>query len=284
MSVNAFIVPFPRQPRTQVKSSSPLHPPISRHASRLHSPSTRAKIGQSVARNAAIKRNRRAGYMLSLENRSGEEKPVKSGKNKKPKRKMSDESRAKISAALKGRAKSEAHKESLRKRFEGAQNPMYGRKMSKESRAKISEAMTTRARRRREEKEEKRLELSEEIAGKLRDKAKTSRLFEKKRPVGRSLSECAEEREVEQLLGHVRRGERPPENVRKVVEKVKERRSIQKPAVKSNVCTHCGGGGFVECPECVGAFGVTGRNCQACFGAGSVFCTHCQGVGQITLC
>lgn len=260
---------------------SPLHPPFSLFVSRLHSPTTRAKIGRSVAKRAAVRREKRVGYLVSLEKPPGEDKSSRNSKDGKPKRTMSEESRAKISAALKGRAKSEAHKESLRKRFEGAQNPMYGRKMSKESRAKISETMTNRAKKRKQEKEEKRLELTKEMAGKLRDKAKTSRLFDKK-PAVRRLSEGAEEKEIERLLGHVRRGERPPENVRRVVEKVQKRRNIPKPQVKNKTCTHCGGGGFIDCPECVGAYGVVGRNCKTCFGAGSVFCAHCEGTGLIT--
>lgn len=62
------------------------------------------------------------------------------------KRQMSAESRAKISAALKGRRKSDSHREKLRKRLSGDQNPMYGRKLSVETRAKISQALTARKR------------------------------------------------------------------------------------------------------------------------------------------
>lgn len=65
---------------------------------------------------------------------------------KRKKRQLSAESRAKISAALKGKRKSAVHRENLRKRLSGEQNPMYGRKRSAETRAKISKSLTARNR------------------------------------------------------------------------------------------------------------------------------------------
>lgn len=64
------------------------------------------------------------------------------GRNSK-KRYLSAESRAKISAALRGRRKSDTHREKLRKRLSGEKNPMYGRKMSAETRAKISRSLSS---------------------------------------------------------------------------------------------------------------------------------------------
>lgn len=65
---------------------------------------------------------------------------------KRKRRQLSAESRAKISASLKGKRKSETHRENLRKRLSGEKNPMYGRKMSAETRAKISKSLTARNR------------------------------------------------------------------------------------------------------------------------------------------
>jgi plasmid stability protein len=56
-------------------------------------------------------------------------------------RRMSEERRQKISAAMKGRSKSAEHRRKLSARFTGESNPMYGRKLSKETRARISSAL-----------------------------------------------------------------------------------------------------------------------------------------------
>lgn len=60
------------------------------------------------------------------------------GKNKG--KTMSEEQKAKISVAMKGKTLSEEHKTKLSAAHKGKNNPMYGQKHSEESKRKISEA------------------------------------------------------------------------------------------------------------------------------------------------
>lgn len=135
---------------------------------------------------------------------------------------MSAESRAKISAALKGRRKSAAHRESLRRRFEGDGNPMYGRKLSAESRAKISRAMAARKRRddtSDEKKDKESVSKDEKVIDVLREKAVNSRLLtssadpQKRRSAEQRKRDEMEARDLESMLEKVRSLQTPPESV-----------------------------------------------------------------------
>lgn len=157
---------------------------------------------------------------------------------------------------------------------------MYGRRMSAESRAKISAAMSDLARRKREAKES--LPLTDELKQGLREKAVGSRLFSpsvRGGSVRRKLQDHVDAAEVEEILGRVRAGKTPPENVQRAVERDRKKR-LQRGRQGSAVCAACAGSGFVKCPHCVGAFGVISAKCGECFGAGAVFCPACQGAGR----
>lgn len=213
----------------------------------------------------------------------------------KPRRRLSKESRAKISAALKGRRKSKAHREALRARFEGDGNPMFGRKLSKESRAKISAAMARRGARKRQREEDVRKDVSEEVMADLREKAAVSRLLadagkglhtpgKRRGKRERSLKELAEMDEIDHLLNSVAALDKPPQNVVRTLENNRRMREDDEGEANldDNVtCPRCKATGFVACPKCIGAFGVVSARCHACFGAGAVFCETCQGVGQL---
>lgn len=115
------------------------------------------------------------------------------------------------------------------------------------------------------------------------------------------IKEAAEERIVEEVLRGVRSGERPPESVIRVVER-DQRLKTDRKGRKGNrnrnskwnrkgkgegkeldKCARCQGSGFIECAGCVKAFGVASGRCDVCFGAGSVFCDACLGVGAVVV-
>ncbi|CAN8064168.1 unnamed protein product [Agarophyton chilense] len=145
---------------------------------------------------------------------------------------MPPETRKKISDALKGRRKSAEHRESLRRRFEGPQNPMYGRKRSAESRAKISRAMSEKAKQRKPEKPEK-PPVQEEALDQLREKAMESRLITsvtnqpEKRLRNRSAFDELEAAHVDRILNRVARLEEPPESVAKRMKSNTEKRQLR---------------------------------------------------------
>lgn len=205
---------------------------------------------------------------------------------------LSAESRAKISAALKGRRKSEEHRASLRRRFKGESNPMYGRTLSAESRAKISAALLGKKRACVPEEKKKPTDLRA-LEG-LREKARDSKLLA--RGDGKVLSlerrrkKEKEGEKLESVLKRVASLQAPPDWVaKKVREKEKERDGVsvktkgrKKKVNVSNekkTCEMCVGSGVVSCAECVGAFGVASARCESCFGVGKTFCQTCQGVG-----
>lgn len=216
-------------------------------------------------------------------------------------RALSTERKAKISAALKGRRKSDAHRENLRRRFEGEQNPMFGRKLSLESRRKISRALSGRKRKKKAcvakeqspDAAEEAPRVNKAALDRLRIKAMGSRLLaegqktttRRKAPEKRAADkELA--KDLERLLERVAQLDEPPERVvrtRKLTEKREERIAKEKEETRGapQSCGACDGSGFVECPNCVGAFGVCSARCEGCLGAGAVFCTACHGVGVL---
>lgn len=209
---------------------------------------------------------------------------------------MSPEARAKISAALKGRRKSDQHRENLRRRFGGDQNPMYGRKLSAESRAKISRALIARKQKKAgEEKKERGLDKA--VIEGLREKAESSRLLDpskegRKRPARRLVDE-REAEEIDSILERVARLDVPPENVVKAIRNNEKKKEVRRTAKEEGVpddkdqlegrekCAACDASGMVACPECVGSFGVASSRCETCFGAGVTFCETCEGAGSI---
>lgn len=269
-----------------------------------HSEETKRKIGESVSRRAARKREL---VRLSQET-------LQSADKKSKKKSMPEEQRAKISAAMKGRAKSESHREKLRKRFVGDQNPMYGRKMSEESRQKISKALAGKKRSGQKVEEETiqrggMIDLDEEMLEKLRAKARDSNLLSKskKKRAEKDVQDSLEAEQLDELLERVARLDEPPESVVKTrettikgggairnsrrkrgrrmeevkdVEQGAEARETLKKAV-DKACVVCSGTGFTACAECVGSFGVATTKCPTCFGAGHVFCEKCQGAGVV---
>lgn len=277
----------------------------------VHTEQTKRKISAAVTRRAAKRHERLQHFVLALRQRKSasttastsssaeeeEEEHAEDGDHydghdlpKKKPRRLSVESRAKISAALKGRRKSLAHREALRARFEGDRNPMFGRKLSKESRAKISAAMAGRAARKKEGKAVRKKEVSEDAIHDLREKAVKSRLLAKdnanslpkRRTRERLLLDQAEVEEIDQLLSRVARLDKPPDNVARTLESNRRMRESNGEVEEDPACGRCKATGFVACPECVGAFGVASAKCEGCFGAGAVFCKTCQGVGQLT--
>lgn len=169
---------------------------------------------------------------------------------------------------------------------------MYGRKLSAETRAKISAAMTGRTRKRREKQvDSDGTKLTESTKEALRAKAVGSRLLKSERGDGldkneqRRLKDVAEQRYLEEVLRHVRKGERPPQSVVKVMERDRRLRRDRggRAEKKWKSCANCGGSGFVECGGCTRAFGVASARCSVCFGAGAVFCDVCLGVGQVAM-
>lgn len=273
----------------------------------LHTEQTKRKIGDAVIRRAAARRERLQNFLLSIQgsktqsdprdenhiqHRDEKEKDDPITAPKKPRRQQSPESRAKISAALKGRPKSPAHREALRARFEGEGNPMYGRKLSKESRAKISAKMVGRTRKKRETPHITEPSVNQQAITDLRDKAAKSRLFNetrktkttmpKRRKLAKELQDQAEAEEIEELLTIVASLDKPPENVAKTLENNRRRREKDVKVNQNSVrCERCKATGYVKCPACVGAFGVASARCEECFGAGAVFCETCQGVGEL---
>lgn len=162
----------------------------------------------------------------------------------KRKRHLSAESRAKISAALKGRRKSDAHRESLRQRLSGQKNPMYGRKLSDETKQKISQALTGRRRKKGAQDDteaspvlksksppaetRKRNPPTSDTIERLRDVAKNSRLITSihrtsamRRSDRRARRESDEvkEQDVDQVLRRVASLTEPPDNVVRLLQK-----------------------------------------------------------------
>lgn len=214
-------------------------------------------------------------------------------------RRLSAESRAKISAALKGRRKSAEHRENLRRRFGGDQNPMYGRKLSAETRAKISRSMSARRRGKKVVDEEEKSKESEELEVKnmsvnvlkeLKEKVENSRLIQstalpqlkrKRRTKKQILKDKQEEENLEQLLKNVEELHTPPEAVIKAIAGSERKRKVKENmSEETGKCEKCNGSGMTSCVDCVGAFGVISSRCETCFGVGSVYCESCQGVGQ----
>lgn len=154
---------------------------------------------------------------------------------KQVRRTLSSESRAKISEALKGRRKSESHKQSLSKRFTGSGNPMYGRKRSAETRAKISAALL--ARRHEKEKDNEQQIFSslpeEGLAEsqitpsmrKIKQQATASRLVTSLAAgvSNRKNSNAADER-IDDILKRVANLDAPPDNVARLIHKTKVQR------------------------------------------------------------
>ncbi|KAI0563875.1 Heat shock protein DnaJ cysteine-rich [Gracilaria domingensis] len=142
---------------------------------------------------------------------------------------MRPETRKKISDALKGRRKSAEHRESLRRRFEGSQNPMYGRKRSAESRAKISRAMSAKAKQKKSEQPQK-PPVQEEAIDQLREKAMESRLITsvttqpEKRVRKRVVHDEIEAAHVDRILKRVAKLEKPPESVVRTLNSNREKR------------------------------------------------------------
>lgn len=156
---------------------------------------------------------------------------------------LSPESRAKISAALKGRRKSDSHREKLRQRLSGERNPMYGRKRSAESRAKISRSLTERHR--KEGKNADKVEEEDaatvssrenlndpETLKNLQDAAQKSRLVESIQRAGsrrgnarqpRDDYDDVKEQDVEHVLRRVARLDQPPENVARLLRETREK-------------------------------------------------------------
>lgn len=150
-------------------------------------------------------------------------------------RTLSAESRSKISESLKGRRKSDTHRDSLSKRFTGSGNPMYGKKRSAETRAKISAALLAR----RREKEKKSgsdvlTPLSEDNTipsrispsmHKLKQQAIASRLVssltggvrDRKKP-------CAADERIDKILKRVANLDAPPDNVVRLIKETEVKR------------------------------------------------------------
>lgn len=105
---------------------------------------------------------------------------------------------------------------------------------------------------------------------KLRAKAANSPLL-----TGRKVDR-KEETKIDELLKRVREGTIPPDSVRRA-------RSIMAPAKQvalvNKKCAGCRGVGNTECADCVGRFGTVSFRCESCFGAGYSFCKFCQGTG-----
>lgn len=116
-----------------------------------------------------------------------------------------------------------------------------------------------------------------------------------------------EQTDLEALLDRVANLDAPPENVAKMLMKTRinreatgkqssrsfkgsvrqytrmssgRRNDENDPKVYDN-CGTCDGSGMVDCDKCVGAFGVVSSRCDNCCGIGSVYCQACEGVGQI---
>lgn len=153
---------------------------------------------------------------------------------KQVRRTLSSESRAKISDALKGRRKSESHKQSLSKRFTGSGNPMYGRKRSAETRAKISAALL--ARRQEKEKDAEQKVLSSLPEGlpesqitpsmrKIKQQATASRLVTSLAAGtnNKKNSDAVDER-IDKLLKRVANLDAPPDNVARLIHATKVQR------------------------------------------------------------
>ena len=200
---------------------------------------------------------------------------------------------------MKGRRKSAEHRESLRRRFVGDQNPMYGRKLSAETRAKISHAMSTRRRGKKVNDEEKKSKLSEALEVKnmsastlkeLKEKVENSRLIQstalpplsrKRLTKKQKLRDKQEEEHLEELLKQVEELHTPPEAVVKAIAGSEKKRIVKEnKKEEKRKCSGCDGSGMNPCVDCVGTFGVVSSRCERCFGVGSVYCETCQGVGQ----
>lgn len=154
---------------------------------------------------------------------------------------MPAETRRKISAALKGRRKSPEHRESLRRRFEGSQNPMYGRKLSAESRAKISRAMAAKGKQKKQENidkpdqdkesaKPKNKQVVEQTLDQLREKAVQSRLITsvvqppQKRTRSRVCHDEMEAAHLDRILKRVASLDEPPEAVLRTLQKNRQSR------------------------------------------------------------
>mmetsp|Transcript_8649 Transcript_8649/g.17552 ORF Transcript_8649/g.17552 Transcript_8649/m.17552 type:complete len:219 (+) Transcript_8649:90-746(+) len=61
----------------------------------------------------------------------------------------------------------------------------------------------------------------------------------------------------------------------------RERESLQacKLERERTTCRPCKGQGVLECPSCIGTFGVSSWRCPTCVGSSIVFCSECDGSG-----
>ena len=258
------------------------------------------RVGHSTCR-------RRPRYVACQATESGSENESDDGSNETKKEQnrrrrggLSAESRAKISASLKGRRKSEQHRENLRRRFGGEQNPMYGKKRSEETRAKISRAMMEAKKRKREKAEEAKKKspeatldaMSGHSLDKLRDQAVNSRLLSSAKGNGRKVTpekkarDEVEERRLEEVLDRVAKLDAPPESVKRTIRNTKKRRDVELGRKREKNCaTNDGGrdGGNAEKAEAE-SVEKAGRDseCETCRGCGLVRCPECVGSFGVT--
>lgn len=110
----------------------------------------------------------------------------------------------------------------------------------------------------------------------LRTKALSSPLLNN----GRSRRYDADDDAVDALMQRVRTGGLPPDAVLKKYVQLKRVRTQPKPPIRQDVrCTHCNGTGMNSCASCVGAFGTVSERCGTCLGSGAVYCAQCGGTG-----
>ncbi|PXF40592.1 hypothetical protein BWQ96_09696 [Gracilariopsis chorda] len=220
---------------------------------------------------------------------------------------MPAETRRKISAALKGRRKSPEHRESLRRRFEGSQNPMYGRKLSAESRAKISRAMAAKGKQKKQDNvdkpeqanspaKRKNKQLMEQTLDQLREKAVQSKLITSatqpppKRKPNRILHDDLEAAHLDKILKRVASLDEPPEAVVRTLQnnrKRREKNTLERRAANNRGRAASGppSTGLSEksdkkaLPEPDKTVDASERNCQCtvCNGTGLMQCPNCVG-------
>lgn len=230
---------------------------------------------------------------------------------KQVRRTLSSESRAKISDALKGRRKSESHKQNLSKRFTGSGNPMYGRKRSAETRAKISAALLAR-RHEKEKKDGKKVisNLPEEgllesqitpAMRKIKQQAIASRLVSSLTTGGndRRNPDSTDER-IDNILKRVANLDAPPDNVAKLIQETEVKRRNGEND-KDDQTAKIEDGGVIGALESVkqdmprimeterkatkkrnGRRKTTSIPCSECDGRGMTMCERCVGTFGVT--